>query len=68
MDAAILSGFRSVAPLGLNGGEMGEAGRNSVRRASGDNEKIAGCAETKLQSGDAIIIETPTGGGYGERS
>ena len=63
-----MSGFSRVDPLGLNEGEMGEAGRNSVRRASGENEKIAGCAETKLQSGDAIIIETPTGGGYGERS
>jgi 5-oxoprolinase (ATP-hydrolysing) len=67
MHAAILSGFRSVPPLGLNGGAVGEVGRNIVRRASGAEETLAGCADIKLERGDAIIIETPTGGGYGPR-
>jgi 5-oxoprolinase (ATP-hydrolysing) len=28
-------------------------------------ERIGGCAQTVLDAGDAIIIKTPTGGGYG---
>lgn len=65
MNLAILSGFRAVRPPGLAGGEPGEKGRNLVRRLSGEIENIGGCAETMLGVGDAIIIETPTGGGYG---
>ncbi|MEQ1650860.1 MAG: hydantoinase B/oxoprolinase family protein [Hyphomicrobium sp.] len=68
MDLAILSGFRAVRPCGLNGGDDGALGRNIVRRVSGDVENLGGCAETPMRSGDAIIIETPTGGGFGPRS
>ena len=65
MNAAILSGFRRVAPQGLGGGSPGESGRNMVRRTGGRIEVLAGCAETVLAAGEAIIIETPTGGGVG---
>jgi len=65
MDLAILSGFRNVRPFGLAGGEPGQRGRNLVRRRDGHLEDIGGCAQTKLAPGEAIIIETPTGGGFG---
>ena len=65
MDLAILSGFRTVRPPGLAGGEAGELGKNHVRRADGTVENIGGCAQTRVEAGDAISIETPTGGGYG---
>ncbi len=65
MDLAILSGFRNVRPFGLAGGEPGQRGRNLVRRRDGRLEDIGGCAQTKLAPGEAIIIETPTGGGFG---
>ncbi|MEQ1715808.1 MAG: hydantoinase B/oxoprolinase family protein, partial [Hyphomicrobium sp.] len=65
MDLAILSGFRKVRPFGLAGGQPGETGRNLVRRKDGRIEDIGGCAETHLQAGEAIAIETPTGGGIG---
>jgi 5-oxoprolinase (ATP-hydrolysing) len=66
MDCAILSGFRAVAPPGLAGGEPGQRGRNAVRRRDGRVEQLAGCAHTLLEAGEAILIETPTGGGYGK--
>jgi 5-oxoprolinase (ATP-hydrolysing) len=28
-------------------------------------ERLGGCDQTVLAAGDAIIIKTPTGGGYG---
>jgi 5-oxoprolinase (ATP-hydrolysing) len=65
MDCALLSGHRRVAPFGLAGGEPGLVGRNSVRRLSGVVEELGGCDQTILEPGEAIIIDTPTPGGYG---
>lgn len=65
MHAAILSGFRNVAPPGLSGGERGNTGRNAIRRRDGVTEDLGGTGESDLREGDVIIIETPTGGGYG---
>src|SRR5271166_902023 len=64
MNAAILSGHRAVANPGMMGGSEGELGRNSVRRNDGRIEILPGCAETKVEAGEAIEIVTPTGGGW----
>ena len=66
MDCAILSGYREVRLYGMNGGEPGECGANSVRRADGRIEKLKGCDHTILEPGEAITIVTPTGGGFGK--
>ncbi|WP_312793917.1 hydantoinase B/oxoprolinase family protein [Tianweitania sp.] len=66
LDFAILSGHRRVHPFGLEGGEPGELGRNQVRRADGQVQELGGCDQAKLEAGDAFIIVTPTGGGYGK--
>jgi 5-oxoprolinase (ATP-hydrolysing) len=65
MDCTILSGHRRVRPFGLAGGEAGQTGENSVRRKDGRIEKLEGCDATVLDTGEAIIIQTPTAGGYG---
>ncbi len=65
MDCAILSGHRRVRPFGLAGGEPGELGRNLVRRRDGSEEVLPGCCQLRLDAGDAVVIVTPTGGGYG---
>ncbi len=65
MDCAILSGYRRVRPYGLEGGEPGECGENIVRRNDGRMERLEGCDQTVLAPGEAIIIKTPTGGGFG---
>ncbi|PZQ15859.1 MAG: 5-oxoprolinase [Ancylobacter novellus] len=67
MDCAILSGRRRVRAFGMEGGEEGETGRNSVRRTNGGVEELSGCDQIKVDPGDAIVIETPTGGGWGPR-
>lgn len=66
MDCAILSGHRRVRPFGLMGGEPGQVGENWVRRKDGRMEKLEGCDQTELDAGEAIIIITPTAGGYGK--
>jgi 5-oxoprolinase (ATP-hydrolysing) len=67
LDFAILSGHRRVAPFGLNGGEPGELGANAVRRNDGQIEVLGGCAHTVLEAGEAFIVTTPTGGGFGKK-
>jgi 5-oxoprolinase (ATP-hydrolysing) len=66
MECAILSGFRRMRPFGAKGGEPGEAGANCVRRRDGRMECLDACAQVTLDPGDAIIIRTPTGGGFGD--
>jgi 5-oxoprolinase (ATP-hydrolysing) len=65
MECTILSGHRRVKPFGLAGGGDGEVGENSVRRRDGRVEKLDGCDATIIDAGEAIIIQTPTAGGYG---
>ncbi len=65
MECTILSGHRRVRPFGLAGGEAGQVGENSVRRRDGHIEKLRGCDATEIGSGEAIIIQSPTAGGYG---
>jgi 5-oxoprolinase (ATP-hydrolysing) len=65
MECTILSGHRRVRPFGLAGGEDGEVGENWARRKDGRMEKLGGCDATMIDAGEAIIIQTPTAGGYG---
>jgi 5-oxoprolinase (ATP-hydrolysing) len=67
MNCAILSGFRKIQPFGSKGGEPGQTGENWVRRRSGRLELLQGADETVIEAGEAIVIKTPTGGGYGRR-
>jgi 5-oxoprolinase (ATP-hydrolysing) len=66
MDCTILSGHRRVRPFGLAGGEAGQVGENSVRRNDGRVEKLKGADATVIDAGEAVIIQTPTAGGYGK--
>jgi 5-oxoprolinase (ATP-hydrolysing) len=65
MTAAILSNRRRVAPFGLNGGADGACGRNSVERVDGTVEELGPTASVEVAPGDAVVIETPGGGGFG---
>ncbi len=66
MECTILSGHRRVRPFGLAGGEAGQVGANSVRRWNGKIEDLQGCDATIVDAGEAVIIQTPTPGGYGK--
>jgi 5-oxoprolinase (ATP-hydrolysing) len=66
MDCTILSGHRRVRPFGLAGGEDGQIGENWVRRNDGGMERLQGADATVIDAGEAVIIQTPTAGGYGK--
>ncbi|MEQ8269034.1 MAG: hydantoinase B/oxoprolinase family protein [Parvibaculum sp.] len=66
MSLSILSTHRIVPPFGLAGGGHGALGENELRHKDGRIEKLEGSAQAELEAGDAIIIRTPGGGGFGE--
>ncbi len=67
MDLAILASHRRVPPHGLAGGDPGALGATRICRADGTIEELAGSDQTRLRATDAVIVTTPTGGGYGRR-
>jgi 5-oxoprolinase (ATP-hydrolysing) len=67
MTLTLLTSYRDVRPYGLEGGEPGQCGENYARRLDGTLEKLKGCDETILKIGEAVVLKTPTGGGYGAR-
>jgi 5-oxoprolinase (ATP-hydrolysing) len=66
MDCSILSSHRNRPPEGLDGGGDGEVGKTEVRRNDGTIETLKACDQTVLEVGEAVIVTTPTPGGYGK--
>ncbi|MEM6858571.1 MAG: hydantoinase B/oxoprolinase family protein [Pseudomonadota bacterium] len=65
MACSILSDRRRVPAPGLKGGAAGRIGVNTIVRVNGAQEDLGGCGEASVGPGDAIVIRTPTGGGFG---
>ena len=68
MDVSILSGRRTTAPHGLNGGQAGHPGRTWIERRDGKRVELRYSDHAALKKGDTVVIETPGGGGYGTPS
>ena len=66
MECAILSSHRSRPPRGAAGGGDGDVGTTQVRRKDGRLETLKACDQTVLEAGEAVIVTTPTAGGFGE--
>ncbi|MFH1796714.1 MAG: hydantoinase B/oxoprolinase family protein [Pseudomonadota bacterium] len=65
MECAILSSHRAAPPRGVADGGDGEVGRTEVRRLDGTVETLRACDQTVLKPGEAVIVTTPTPGGFG---
>ncbi|RWD58100.1 MAG: 5-oxoprolinase [Mesorhizobium sp.] len=66
MECAILSSHRNRPPRGLEGGGDGEAGSTKVRRNDGSVDVLKACDQTTLDAGEAVVVVTPTPGGFGK--
>ncbi len=62
MEFSLIAERRRRRPRGAQGGADGKTGRDSL-----DGEPLAGKATGRLAAGARLRIETPGGGGYGER-
>ncbi|TQV98713.1 hypothetical protein V2A60_007579 [Cordyceps javanica] len=70
VQCSILSERRSRQPYGMEGGEGGQTGLNSVLvtdKMSGSKRlvNLGAKATTRLEPGERVIIESPGGGGWG---
>ncbi|MEU8786386.1 hydantoinase B/oxoprolinase family protein [Streptomyces sp. NPDC048637] len=65
MTIALLTNHRRVAPYGMAGGAPGALGANSIERADGAHEALAGCDAADVGVDDVLVLRTPGGGGYG---
>ncbi|MSO70664.1 MAG: 5-oxoprolinase [Alphaproteobacteria bacterium] len=65
MTVAVLSNRRRVAPFGLAGGGEGLCGENLILFRDGRTESLGPTARRELAAGDALMVKTPGGGGYG---
>lgn len=65
MTVTLLSNRRRIPPFGLEGGQSGALGAARVERAGGGVEPMAATDLVRVGPGDAIVIETPGGGGWG---
>jgi N-methylhydantoinase B/oxoprolinase/acetone carboxylase alpha subunit len=61
----LLSERRTSHPYGVQGGENGGCGLNTVLHAGGSVEVVPAKARLQLRAGDRLRIESPGGGGYG---
>ncbi|HML95119.1 MAG TPA: hydantoinase B/oxoprolinase family protein [Thermodesulfobacteriota bacterium] len=62
---SIITERRRHSPYGVEGGESGKMGRNTITRR-GKRKQIAPKVTLDIKKGDVLGIETPGGGGWGK--
>lgn len=72
LELSVMMERRSIAPFGLKGGEDGERGTNFWFRKQHDGSysrfSLGGRNTINLKAGDKVEINTPSGGGYGDKN
>jgi len=67
-EVTVLADRRGHGPYGLQGGEDGQPGKTEVVRHDSTRESLPGKTSVRLRAGERIRIESPGGGGFGNRS
>ncbi len=65
MDVSFLCGHRTVPPKGLEGGNDGQVGANFKLLKNGKKQQVDGRSQINCDAGEGVIIQTPSGGGFG---
>ena len=66
-EVTLLSDRRQHGPYGLAGGKNGAPGKAMVIREDGSTKEMPSKFNIRLRKGERIRIETPGGGGWGQR-
>jgi 5-oxoprolinase (ATP-hydrolysing) len=67
-DLNLLSQHRLEKPYGMQGGAQGKPGNQYVVRKDGSRVQLRGIDTIQLLPGDRVVIETPGGGGWGQKA
>lgn len=62
---SILAERTKIPPWGLEGGGTGALGEYMVIKKNGDVVRLPSKCTVQIEKGDALIVHTPGGGGYG---
>ncbi len=68
LTAVILSNRRKVSPEGILNGDNGKKGINLLKTKTYKIKKLNSSNSINIKKGEAIIIKTPGGGGYGKKA
>jgi 5-oxoprolinase (ATP-hydrolysing) len=68
MSLSLLTQHRVERPYGMAGGEPGQPGRQRLVLASGETVELASIDGCEVEPGDRLVLETPGGGGWGEKN
>lgn len=63
-DVAVVADRRRVGPPGLEGGQAGQPGEETLVMGSGEEVALPGTFQRRLLAGQRLRIETPGGGGW----
>ncbi|MFX0206764.1 MAG: hydantoinase B/oxoprolinase family protein [Candidatus Hodarchaeota archaeon] len=58
---------RKLSPYGLHGGQNGVKGVNIKRKLNEQEVELAGRSIVNFKAGETLVINTPGGGGYGQK-
>jgi N-methylhydantoinase B len=64
-NVTLLTERRRSQPYGLNGGDPGEPGRNTLTDEHGETRTLPAKTTLDIQPGQTLTIHTPGGGGFG---
>jgi len=67
LTVTILSNRRKFHPKGIKGGKNGKKGYDIIIKSQNSVKKIPHIFSAKLKKDDVLIINTPGGGGYGNK-
>jgi 5-oxoprolinase (ATP-hydrolysing) len=62
---SVLGQHRVERPYGMDGGEPGAAGRQTLIRRDGERVELGSIDAADAEPGDRLLLETPGGGGWG---
>lgn len=62
---SVLAERTKMPPWGLYGGKSGAPGEYVIMRRDGSTEKLESKCTVRMREGDALLVKTPGGGGYG---
>jgi 5-oxoprolinase (ATP-hydrolysing) len=67
LEINLLAQHRIVPPYGVDGGQHGKTGQQSVIKSDGTVVRLKGCDGYTVEAGDRVQIKTPGGGGWGKK-